>query len=110
MAGEITHVEFPADDLERAQKFYSAVAGWTFDEFSPGYWVFRTEEGHGGGLGARGESVGKTVRIYINVTRPEEAIQAAEANGGKLTTPPGDVPGQGRFAAVLDPEGTEIGL
>ena len=27
-----------------------------------------------------------------------------------MTTPPSEVPGQGRFAAVLDTEGSEIGL
>src|SRR5205814_3316378 len=28
--GTITHIEIPADDPERAKKFYSAVAGWEF--------------------------------------------------------------------------------
>ena len=44
--GEITHVEFPADDVERAKRFYEAVAGWEFgqmDEF-PDYYLFRTDE------------------------------------------------------------------
>ena len=110
--GTITHVEFPADNPERAKKFYSAVAGWEFGTMGefPDYWLFSSEEGHGGGLGKRGETVGKSVRIYITVDKLEDAVAAAQANGGKVTTPPSDVPGQGRFAAVLDPEGSEIGL
>jgi len=108
--GEITHIEFPADDVERAKRFYAAVAGWEFSEFSPGYWVFRTSETAGGGIGNRGESVGNTVRNYIEVPDLEAAVAAAEANGGTVTTPPSEVFGQGRFAAILDPEGTEIGL
>jgi predicted enzyme related to lactoylglutathione lyase len=64
----------------------------------------------GGGLGRRGESVGRTIRVYITVDRLEEAVAAAVANGGSITSEPQDVPGQGRFAAVEDPEGTEIGL
>jgi predicted enzyme related to lactoylglutathione lyase len=28
--GEINHIEFPADDPERAMAFYKAVAGWEF--------------------------------------------------------------------------------
>jgi predicted enzyme related to lactoylglutathione lyase len=110
--GTITHVEIPADDLGRAKKFYEAVAGWelgTMDGF-PDYWLFSSEEGHGGGIGKRGESVGRTVRVYITVDKLEDAVAAAEANGGKVTTPPSDVPGMGRFAAVLDTEGSEIGL
>lgn len=111
--GTITHIEFPADDLARARRFYEAVAGWEFGpmEGYPDYLLFRSgEEGHGGGLGTRGKSVGRTLRVYITVDRLEDAIAAAEANGGKVTSPPQDVPDQGRFAAVEDPEGTEIGL
>ena len=110
--GTITHIEFPSDDLERAKRFYAAVAGWEFApmEGYPDYQLFQSEEGHGGGLGTRGESVGSTIRVYITVDSLEEAIAAAEANGGRVTSPPSEVPGQGRFAAVLDSEGTEIGL
>jgi uncharacterized protein len=110
--GGITHIEFPADDIERAKKFYTAVAGWEFGEMGgmPGYWLFRTSSGSGGGLGKRGESVGKSVRVYIDVDDLDAAVAAATANGGTVSTPPSDIPGQGRFAAVIDPEGSEIGL
>jgi predicted enzyme related to lactoylglutathione lyase len=110
--GTITHVEFPADDPDRARRFYEAVAGWEFGSMPefPDYWLFRTEEGHGGGLGTRGESVGRVIRVYITVDDLEAAVAAAEANGGSVVTPPSDVPGQGCFAAVLDSEGSEIGL
>jgi uncharacterized protein len=110
--GIINHVEFPADDLERAKRFYSAVAGWEFGEMEgfPDYWYFQTSDEQGGGLGTRGQSVSKVVRAYINVASLEAAVAAAEANGGSVITPPTDVPGQGRFAAVNDSEGNEIGL
>jgi predicted enzyme related to lactoylglutathione lyase len=110
--GEITHIEFPADDPERAKRFYSAVAGWEFGEMDgfPDYWLFRSSEGSGGGLGKRGESVGNVVRVYITVDKLETAVAAAEANGGSVIEPPADVPGQGRYAVVRDPEGSEIGL
>jgi uncharacterized protein len=112
MPGEITHIEFPADDVERAKRFYEAVAGWQFSEMDgfAGYWVFRTEEGHGGGLGQRGKTVGSVIRDYISVPKLEAAVAAAEANGGKVVQPPTDIPGQGRYAAVLDSEGNEVGL
>ena len=110
--GTITHVEFPADDPERAKRFYAAVAGWQIGEVPgfPGYEMFQTEEGHGGGLGKRGETVGSVIRVYITVDNLEEAVAAAEATGGKAVTRPTDVPGQGRYAVVLDSEGSEIGL
>ena len=110
--GEITHIEFPADDIERAKRFYSAVAGWEFGEMEgfPNYWLFRTGETAGGGLGVRGDSVSDVIRVYISVDKLEPAVAAAEANGGSVITPPSDVPGQGRYAAVRDSEGNEIGL
>jgi predicted enzyme related to lactoylglutathione lyase len=110
--GEISHLEVPADNVERAKRFYAAVAGWEFDEMegSPGYWLFRNGERAGGGIGKRGESVGQVIRIYINVEKLEPAVAAAGANGGSLMTPPSDVPGFGRYAAVRDSEGNEIGL
>ena len=37
MAGEVVHVEFPAADVDRAQRFWSAVFGWSFaDSGMPG--------------------------------------------------------------------------
>lgn len=110
--GEITHVEIPADDVERAKRFYAAVAGWEIGETPgyPNYYMFRTAEQAGGAIGVRGESVGDTIRVYITVDRLEDAIAAAEANDGTVAVPATDVPGQGRFAAVRDSEGTEIGL
>ena len=110
--GTITHIEFPADDVDRARSFYAAVAGWELGEMEgfPGYLVFRSEEGHGGGLGKRGESVGDVIRVYITVDKLEDAIATAEQHGGALVTPASDVPGMGRWAAVTDSEGSEIGL
>ena len=110
--GTITHVEFPADDVERAKRFYSAVAGWQLGETEgfPGYFMFRSEEGHGGGLGKRGESVGSVIRVYITVDNVDEGVRTAEANGGSVVSPVQEIPGMGRWAAVKDSEGNEIGL
>ena len=67
--GEIAHIEFPADDLERAKAFYGAVAGWEFGQMPEfgDYELFRTGETTGGAIGLRGRSVGQAIRIYINV-------------------------------------------
>ena len=111
--GEITHIEFPADDTDRAQRFYSAVAGWQFSEMEgmPGYFVFRTGDETGGAVGRRGESTGQALRVYITVESMAEAVAAAEANGGTVVEQPADIGGgMGTFAVVRDPEGTEVGL
>jgi predicted enzyme related to lactoylglutathione lyase len=110
--GTISHIEFPADDVERAKKFYAAIAGWDFSEMEgmEGYWLFRTAPEAGGAVGRRGDTVGSVVRVYIDVDDLEGAVAAASANGGSVITPPSDIPGQGRYAAVRDPEGNEVGL
>jgi len=111
--GEITHVEFPADDPERAKRFYEAVAGWEFGEMPemPGYYLFRSGETGGGALGQRGVTIGHALRIYITVDSLEEATAAAAATGGTVVEPPTLIAaGMGRFAVVRDPEGSEIGL
>ncbi len=110
--GEITHVEIPADDVERAKRFYGAVAGWEFSasEGFPDYWLFRTGEGSGGAIGKRGQSVGDVVRDYITVDSLATAVETVRANGGTIVSERQEVPGQGHWATVRDPEGNEIAL
>jgi predicted enzyme related to lactoylglutathione lyase len=111
--GEIAHIEFPADDLERAKRFYGAVAGWDFGQMPDfgDYEMFRNGEGTGGAIGLRGRNVGQSIRIYINVDSLEDAVVAALANGGAEVEPPTEIGGgMGRFAVVRDPEGSEVGL
>lgn len=110
--GEITHVEIPADDPQRAMRFYGAVVGWEFGEMDgfPDYWMFRSAPEAGGAVGRRGASVGRVLRVYITVEDLDAAIEAATANGGSVVQPATDIPGMGRYAAVLDPEGNEVGL
>jgi uncharacterized protein len=110
--GEINHIEFPADDPERAKKFYGAVAGWEFGEMPefPDYYLFRTAEGYGGAIGKRGVSVGPNLRIYIEVGSMDDALAAATGNGGSVKEPKQEIQGMGWFAVVTDPEGSEVGL
>lgn len=108
----ITHVEFPADDLERAKQFYAAVAGWEFRpmEGFPDYELFSTDEGTGGAIGSRGTSTGTTVRVFITVPDVVAARDAATAHGGAIVEDVTEVPGQGTYVVVHDPEGNEIAL
>lgn len=110
--GEINHVEFPADDPERAKRFYGAVAGWEFGEMKefPDYYLFRTSEGYGGAIGKRDVSTGHALRIYIEVGSMDDAIAASDANGGTTREAKSEIPGMGWFAVVVDPEGSEVGL
>ena len=100
----ISHVEFPADDMERAKRFYAAVAGWEFQpmEGFPDYELFSTDQQTGGAIGARGTSTGTAIRIFITVPDLEQARDAATAYGGTLVEDITDVPGQGRYVVTDD--------
>ncbi len=111
--GEITHIELPSDDLERAKSFYQALFGWaigSMPEF-PNYGLFRTgQDGVGGAIGLRGETAPTKPRIYFTVDSIEAALAKVESLGGSIVVEKTDVPGMGWYAAINDSEGSEIGL
>ncbi len=112
--GQITHIEFPADQTDRAQGFYSELFGWKFEAYEqlPGYFLFNTGsiESAGGAVGQRGTATGDKLRIYITVDSIDEALAKVEGLGGKIVSPKSDIPGQGSYAVVTDSEGSEVGL
>lgn len=110
--GEFSHIELPADDVERAKAFYANVFGWTFEAMSEfeGYFLYTAGPGGlGGGIGIRGQNAPDAVRNYIGVDDVDTAVAKVEANGGSVVVPKTDI-GIGWYAAVKDTEGNEIGL
>ena len=112
--GQITHIEFPADDPDRARRFYRAVAGWEFSEmegFAGLLAVPRPATGTGGAIGKRGESAGEVVRNFIEVASIDGRAHGRDP-AWRHTSLEGrtEVPGQGFYAVLLDSEGTEIAL
>jgi predicted enzyme related to lactoylglutathione lyase len=110
--GEFSHIEFPADDVERAKAFYGAVFGWQFrsmDEMEHYYLYDAGPGGLGGGIGKRGENAPAAIRNYITVDSIDDSLAAATANGGAVVVPKTDI-GFGWYAAIMDTEGNEIGL
>jgi predicted enzyme related to lactoylglutathione lyase len=111
--GHFTHLELPADDLPRAKAFYAALFGWQIAQ-PPGfddYEMFRTgQEGIGGGIGLRGQTAPRQPRIYLTVDSPDEALARVPGLGGSVSVEKTEIPGSGWYAAIIDTEGSEIGL
>ena len=110
--GQITHVDIPSDDLERAKTFYSGVFGWQIGsrpEF-PDYGMFRSGDGQGGGIGLRGRTAPKGIRVYVTVDSLDEALSQVRRLGGSVAVEKTEVSGMGWYAAVIDTEGGEIGI
>ena len=112
--GQITHIEFPADDTERATRFYHELFGWQLEEMEgfPGYFLFSVGaiERAGGAIGERGKSTGERLRIYIETDSIDDVVARVPELGGSVETPRTEIPGQGWYAVIIDSEGNEVGL
>lgn len=108
----VVHFEIPADDPERARRFYYEMFGWQIEKI-PGmeYWLINTTGGNpiGGGL-MRRESPKQTITNYIDVSSIDEFIEKTKSLGGKALVSKKAVPGMGYYAICLDPEGNTFGI
>ncbi len=113
--GRVCWTELMTDDPDGAAAFYEALAGWTRVERHRGqegrYWVFR----HGGrdvaGMVQEPEPRGPSRWVpYVQVVSAEDTAALAQVLGGSIITPPGDVPGRGRYAVLSDPAGAPVAV
>ncbi len=113
-AGSIVWFEIPADDPERAKKFYGSLFGWKIKPF-PGvtdYWHIDTGGGDDtpdGGLMAR-KHPEQPITSYINVSSVNESAAKVEKLGGKICKPKTAVPQMGYFAICQDTENNMFAL
>ena len=109
------HFEIPADDPERARKFYGDVFGWTFQKWDGPmpYWLVTTgqngEPGIDGGLMPR-QQPGTTTVNTVGVTSLDDTLRKIEGGGGRTVVPRMAIPGIGWLAYCLDPEGNTFGV
>src|SRR5204862_6838858 len=86
MPNSIVHFEIPADDLQRAKKFYEKTLGWKIsDPWKMNYFLVETkqkgEEGINGGLMAR-NNPGQTFMNYVSVDSIDNCCKKVEKAGG----------------------------
>jgi predicted enzyme related to lactoylglutathione lyase len=106
--------EIPADKVERARKFYSALFGWKIKKFPGGmdYWHIDTggsDASPDGGLMARKQPQ-QAITNYILVASVDKAAAKVEKLGGKVCMSKTAVPQMGYFAICLDTEKNEFAL
>lgn len=110
MAGEIVHIEIPADDTEQARAFWGGLFGWQFESF-PGpseYHMTRISESTGAAV-TNMEPEKRGTRSYFAV----DEINAGAARVRDLGGQAGNampVPGMGWFAVCSDPHGNDFGI
>jgi predicted enzyme related to lactoylglutathione lyase len=121
---KVVHFEIPADDVDRAKKFYGSVFGWELQTMDMGDGEYTsvkttaideqtqlpTEPGAiNGGMFQRDERLTTPV-ITIDVDGIDDALKQVEDGGGSTIQPRTAIPGMGAFAYFKDPEGNVMGL
>ena len=111
----IVHFDVPAENIERAKKFYSVLLGWKFESY-PGmeYNLITTTDldgnaGVGGGMGKRMDPSQHIVN-YFGVKSIDAAIKQVRSLGGSILMDKMAVPKMGYLANCLDTEGNTFGL
>lgn len=120
----VIHFEIPADESERARRFYERAFGWKTIPLGPemGDYVlaFSTESDAetripkvrgaiNGGLYPRTRR-DESVRFTILVDDIRATMRKVEEAGGKVLREPFELPGVGLFVSVVDTEGNVVQL
>jgi uncharacterized protein len=110
--------ELMTRDVEGAKKFYADTLGWSYDAMPmPGgggsYWLAMMDgEPVGGILDISAPDFGQVPEswmAYIAVDDVDSRVAKAVKAGAKLMKPVFDVPGVGRIAILLQPDGAGVG-
>jgi predicted enzyme related to lactoylglutathione lyase len=115
MPNAIVHFEIPADDVERARRFYEAAFGWKIsDPWNMDYFIVETrkpgEAGINGGLMQR-KMPGQPFMNYIATASIEDSLARVEMAGGTVCLPKTEIgAGMGWIAAFQDTEGNLMGF
>jgi len=110
VAGKLVHFELPAQDADRAQKFYEEVFGWRFRTAS-GPIDYRMTEAEVQPVGAIYPSqAGERGPIVYFDTDDIDTTSAQIRKRGGQADAKAPIPGIGWFARAQDPEGNPISL
>ena len=113
--------EIPADDLERAKKFYNELFGWkiekeeTNNEGSEGQYLFfkTTDENGGPGIGGgmmKRQHPQQMICNFITISSIDSYSSKIEQLGGKILVPKTAAKGHGYFVVCSDTENNHFGI
>jgi uncharacterized protein len=121
MADKVTWFEIPADDVSRANEFYSSVFGWSTADMGGGSLSAVTTPsdenlnptelgGINGDISPRSEEFDRPL-IIINVEDIDAKIEMVINAGGEIVKPRDEQPEMGIvWAIVRDTEGNKVGI
>jgi len=110
VAGQIVHMEIPADDTGKSKEFWGSLFGWQFESL-PGpseYHIARIDDQQGVAI-TNMEPGKRGTRSYFTVDDVNAGAARVKELGGEADEPM-PVPNMGWFATCRDPQGNEFGL
>ena len=107
MPGKLVHVEFPAQDADRAQQFYSQLFGWQFEDSGMPGIDYRMFQGDPPGAVYPSERAGQGPTIYFDTDDIEASVTRVRELGGEAEDKQ-PIPGVGWFAGCKDPDGNSF--
>jgi predicted enzyme related to lactoylglutathione lyase len=111
MGKKLVHVEFPADDVDRAERFWEGIGGWSIESAGmPGmdYRMFQ-DDGWGGAVYPKMDADFVGPVIYFGSDDIEADIAKVRELGGEAEDKQ-PIPTVGWFARCKDTEGNAFSL
>ena len=109
MGKKVVHVEFPAQDADRAERFWEGVGGWSIEDAGmPGIDYRMFQDGDQGG--AVYPTMGEAGPIVYYGSDDIDADLAKVRELGGEADEPMPVPAMGWFVTCKDPHGNDFGL
>ena len=110
---QVQYLEIVTPDVDPFCETYSKMHGVTFGEADPNLGNARTAKLAGGGMiGVRApmrDTEDPVVRPYVLVDDIQAAVDAASQCGAEIAMPPTEIPGNGKFAILIQ-GGIQSGL
>jgi predicted enzyme related to lactoylglutathione lyase len=110
--GDITHIDIPVSDMDRAKAFYSTLFGWQIAA-PPGFEDYpmwqAPNEISGGGLAPRSDDFTQP-RSYVEVDSIDDTLAQVTEQGGSVVMPKSPISDTSWWAIFTDLDGNNIGL
>lgn len=112
--GSVVWFELLTEDAEAARTFYGELLGWQAEPARARAVVLRDDGRRIGGIAEITDQMPEVTEsvwlVGIEMPRLERALEAAVEAGGTVLREITEVPGQGRWAVIRDPQGAEVVL
>jgi hypothetical protein len=102
-------------DIQGAQRFYRDTIGWSFEPMKMDrgtYWIAKSGDKNVGGMfeltSPKFDGAPNAWMSYLAVDDVDARVAKAKKAGGKLMRPIFDVPGVGRIAILMQPDGAGV--